>query len=88
MSPGNRLKLWNMKLTVWRLRANSSEREAAVTSRPPTETLPAVGVSSAPMMFSSVVFPLPEGPSTTTNSPSDTCSSTSSSARTTTGPIW
>ena len=51
MRPGKRLKLWKMKLTVSRLRAKSSDRDAAVMSRPPTDTLPDVGVSSAPMMF-------------------------------------
>ena len=59
VSPGNRLKLWKMKLTVSRLSVKSSERDAVVISRPPTDTLPDVGVSSAPMMFRSVVLPLP-----------------------------
>ena len=37
-------------------------------SRPAIATAPSVGESSAPIMFRSVVLPLPEGPSTTMNS--------------------
>jgi hypothetical protein len=37
-------------------------------------------------MFSSVVLPLPDGPSTTTNSPGSICRSTPSSAATVTSP--
>src|SRR5215831_791694 len=32
-------------------------------------TLPEVGLSNAPIIFSSVDFPLPDGPTTDTNSP-------------------
>ena len=54
-----------MKLTVCRLSAKSSVRDAVVMSRPPTETVPVVGVSSAPIMLSRVlsrvVLPAPRG---------------------------
>ncbi len=46
--------------------------ESAVTSVLPTTIVPAVAVSSPPIMFSSVVFPLPLGPIIDTNSPSFT----------------
>ena len=57
-------------------------------SRPAMTMWPSVGESSAPMRFSSVVFPLPDGPSTTMNSPRPTFSVTSSSAVTTFAPTW
>ena len=41
-------------------------------SRPSITTLPLVGTSSAPTMLRIVVLPLPDGPSTTTNSPAST----------------
>ena len=75
-----------MKLTPWRRKRNSSLREAFVMSCPATMTVPPVGESSAPIMFSSVVLPLPDGPSTTMNSRSATASVTSSSAVTVTSP--
>ena len=55
-------------------------------SRPSIRTVPSVGESSAPMMFSSVVLPLPEGPSTTVNSPGSTVRSTPSRAVTVLSP--
>ena len=72
VKPGKRLKLWKMKLTVSRRSAKRSLRLDAVMSRPPTFTDPDDAVSKAPMMLSVVVLPLPEGPSTTTNSPAST----------------
>ena len=42
--------------------------------------LPAVGRSSAPIRFSSVLLPHPDGPVTATNSPSSTRKETSTSA--------
>ena len=57
-------------------------------SCPATTTRPSVGESRAPMMFSSVVLPLPEGPSTTTNSSAATSNETSASATTSLSPTW
>src|SRR5882672_798780 len=48
-------------------------------STPATTTLPRLGVSMAPIRFSSVVLPLPDGPRRTTNSPADTASEDSAS---------
>lgn len=53
-----------------------------VSSRPSTATSPDVGRSSPATMFSSVDFPLPEGPITATASPRRTSSVTPSSAAT------
>jgi hypothetical protein len=55
-------------------------------SRPATTTRPSVGESRAPIMFRSVVFPLPDGPSTTTNSSAATLNETSASATTSLSP--
>jgi hypothetical protein len=52
-----------------------------VLAPPSTWADPAVAVSSAPMMFSSVVLPLPDAPRMTTKAASSMCSDTSSSAR-------
>src|SRR5690606_16001248 len=52
-----------------------------------TVTVPRVGVSRAPMMFSSVVFPLPDGPRMTTNSAAPMCRVTASSAVTSRGSL-
>ena len=49
-------------------------------SRPAMTIRPSVTVSRAPMRFSSVVLPLPDGPRTTMNSPRPMSSVTSSSA--------
>ena len=69
-----------MKLTVRARKHESSLRVALVMSTPPTITRPSVATSSAPMTFSNVVLPLPDGPSTTTNSPAATSRSTPASA--------
>src|SRR5690348_14640346 len=55
-------------------------------SRPAISTLPLVGRSSPPMMFSSVVLPEPEGPIRQTNSPGCTTRLTLTSARTISSP--
>jgi len=49
-------------------------------SRPATTIRPLVGESRAPIMFSSVVLPLPDGPRMTTNSSGAIESVTSASA--------
>ena len=86
VSPGNRLKVWNTNATVARRYANSACRLAPLMSRPSMITRPLVGTSSAPMMLSTVVFPLPDGPRTTVNSPAPTDRLTSSSAVTVSDP--
>jgi hypothetical protein len=86
VNPGKMLNAWNTKLTVWRRKAKRSRRDARLMSVPFTRTVPSVEVSRAPMRFSSVVLPDPDGPSTTTNSPGSTRRSTSSSAVTATMP--
>ena len=53
---------------------------------PASRIVPAVGESSAPITFSSVVLPDPLVPSTTTNAVSSTCKSTWSSALTVASP--
>jgi hypothetical protein len=80
VSAGKRLKVWNTKLTPWRLNSNSALRDIRVMSHPATTTRPSVGESRAPIMFSSVVLPEPDGPSTTTNSSGRTSNDTSASA--------
>ena len=83
---GKRLKVWKMKLTVWRRKRKSSVREALVMSCPAIRMVPSVGESRAPIMLSSVVLPLPEGPRTTVNSPRSTLSVARSSAVTVSSP--
>jgi hypothetical protein len=86
VSPGNRLKLWKMKLTVRRRNSNKSFRFAPEILCPATVTVTAVASSSAPIRLSRVVFPLPDGPRTTANSPSSISRSTPASAVTLTPP--
>src|SRR5215472_5028567 len=58
----------------------------AVTSRPATRTVPRVGASSPPTMFSSVVLPQPDRPRTTTTCPRATVNETPRSACTAVAP--
>ncbi len=51
------------------------------SSSPRTTTLPEVGMSNPPIMFSRVDLPLPEVPTTATNSPCSTERLTPSRAR-------
>ena len=53
-----------------------------VTSRSPIRTVPAVTFSRPAIIRSSVDFPHPDGPTSTTNSPGRTSKVTSSTART------
>lgn len=76
-----------MKLTVRRRNAARWALDAPLTSLPATRTDPDVGTSSAPIMFNSVVFPHPDGPTMATNEASSTCKLTPSSAVTSTSPI-
>ena len=57
VSPGKRLKLWKMKLTVERRNPKSSPRFAPVIRRPATVTVPEVAVSSAPIRLRSARLP-------------------------------
>ena len=81
-----RLKVWKMNPTLKRRILVSFLSSRAVISSPPIFTLPSVGVSMHPMMFSSVVFPLPEGPTIEMNPPSSTERSTPRRAWTTVSP--
>ena len=80
LSTGIRLCIWKMN-PIFSKRTRSIERRS-VTSMPPTDTVPAVGRSIAPMRLSSVVLPEPDGPVTATNSPGAIARSTPSSATT------
>ena len=66
---------------------SSSASPAAVRSWSAKRTVPAVGVSSPPRMLSSVDLPLPDGPSSTMNSPRWTSRSTSRNATTSPAPV-
>ncbi len=87
MSAGKRLNVWKTKLTPCRRSLDRSACDAPVTSTPATRTEPDVGVSRAPIMFSSVVLPQPEGPTIATKAASSTCRLMPSSAMTSTSPI-
>src|SRR5215216_4451106 len=68
-SVGMRLKNWNTKPIRSRLRSVSFLSESPESSVPPTTTRPDVGLSRAPRMCKSVLFPDPEGPMMAANSP-------------------
>src|SRR5437867_13037218 len=61
-----------------RLRSRGSQ---SVTRASPMKMSPAVGVSRPAIMLSVVVLPQPDGPTSTTNSPSGTARSMASTAR-------
>src|SRR5215213_7628581 len=79
---GMRLKNWNTKPIRSRLRSVSFRSESPESSVPPTITRPEEGLSRAPRMCSSVLFPDPEGPIIAVNSPLVSSSETSLSALT------
>jgi hypothetical protein len=85
-SVGMRLKNWNTKPIRSRLRSVSLLSDSPESSVPPTITRPDVGLSSAPRMCSSVLFPDPEGPMIAANSPFGNSRVTSLRARTAVGP--
>src|SRR5207245_11250224 len=60
---------WNTKPTWAARQRERSPLERRSIRRPSTATVPAVGVSSAPIRFSSVVLPEPDGPMSATKSP-------------------
>jgi hypothetical protein len=72
LSTDTRLKLWKMNPMVFRRSLVSWRSDSLPVSLPATSTVPAVGVSTQPIRFSSVVLPLPEGPAMERNSPSCT----------------
>lgn len=87
-STGTRLKFWKTKPI---LRARNSV--SALSDKPrvawsPKCTSPAVGESISPMMFISVVLPLPDGPQTARNSPAWMSSETPCSASIVVSPKW
>src|SRR5579859_7065879 len=61
-STGTRLNPWKMKPMLRARKSASALSERRPISSPQTSIRPAVGVSIQPIRFSSVVFPLPEGP--------------------------
>ena len=62
VSVGIRFMFWKTCPTVSRLKLTSSPVDRFVRSVSKTLTEPALALSKPPMMFSSVVFPLPLGP--------------------------
>ena len=80
VSVGTRLKNWNTKPTRSRRYAVRCLAFSVPMSSPAIRIRPAVGSSIPPTRFSSVVFPEPDGPSSTTNSPGQISRSTSLSA--------
>ena len=79
-SAGNRLKPWNTKPSSSRRTRGRSRWLRPVMSRSPTTTRPVVGLRIAPMIESSVVLPLPDGPSMSRTSRGRTSRSTPRSA--------
>jgi hypothetical protein len=86
VSTGTRLYAWKMKPTVSRRNSAAPPFDSPEMSRPAISTVPLVGASSAPMMFSSVVLPEPDGPASAVNSPSPMSRSVPRSACTSTLP--
>ncbi len=77
VSAGSGWNRWKTKPIV-RRNAARSRRKSAVTSRSPTRIVPASARSIAPITWSSVDFPEPDGPVTATTCPGSTESVTSS----------
>ena len=82
VSPSTRWNCWNTKPMRRARTAASRASRSRLTSWPAMRTVPPVGRWRAPTMFINVDLPDPDGPTTTTNSPSSTRRSTPSSART------
>jgi hypothetical protein len=83
---GNRLKPWNTKPMCFRRSGGSCFSPSLVTSIPAMRTLPELARRMQPMMESSVVLPLPEGPISSTISPGWTSMSTPRKAGTPAAP--
>ncbi len=66
--------------------ADNASSPSPETSRPSSTQAPEVGRSSSPMMFISVVLPLPEGPMIDITSPARTSRSTPRSTGAVSGP--
>src|SRR5699024_8388874 len=69
VSSGIRLKLWKIKPMFRRRNTVRLRSFIEKISLPSMNTFPEVGVSSAPIMFSSVLLPEPDSPTIATNSP-------------------
>ena len=69
VSVGTRLKFWYTKPTLLRRNTASSFSFMPESRTPSTITSPSSGLSSAPIMFSRVVFPEPEAPMMAVNFP-------------------
>jgi hypothetical protein len=87
VSIGTSPKAWKMNATRSRRSASRSGSDIRVTSRPSTQTRPAVGWSRPPMMFSSVVLPEPDRPRSATSWPRSTVNETPRSAGTAVCPL-
>src|SRR6516164_3308464 len=76
----SKLKNWKI-MPTWRRRNRATPVSLSRSIRSPaTVTVPLVGRSSPAIMFSSVDFPLPDGPITATDSPGAICMLTPSTA--------
>ena len=62
VSTGSRLNDWNTKPTFRERHSASCAAVIALTSAPPTRTVPLVGLSSPAMRLSRVDLPEPDGP--------------------------
>ena len=62
VSTGSRLNDWKTKPTLRERHSASCAGVIALTSAPPTRTVPLVGLSSPAMRLSSVDLPEPDGP--------------------------
>ncbi|MNY74096.1 hypothetical protein D3C86_2130430 [compost metagenome] len=81
------MKLWKTKPRCSRRKAVSSCSLSLPTSRPARRKVPEVGRSRPPMRFRSVLLPLPELPTSATNSPAWMVSERSSRAVTVPAPM-
>ena len=69
VSTGIRLKLWKMNPMCLPRKSAASVPSSEPTSIPATRSCPLEGLSRQPTRFSSVVLPLPEGPTKETKAP-------------------
>ena len=87
VSVGSRLNDWKMNPTWSRRSRVNALSDSAVSSVSPTNTRPAVGVSSPARQCINVDFPDPDGPMIAANSPAANATSTPSSATTLASPV-
>ncbi len=86
VSAGNRLKPWNTKPMCCSLMRGRSRSRRPTISSPAIRTLPSDGFRIAPMIDSSVVTPLPDGPTSSITSPRATSTDTLDNACTAVAP--